>query len=103
MESYSVNRSIRNVALFAGTICFLAVALGIVLYVHLANVEDLAAHDTSHCTLCQQLFVSKKNYTVEIGVTEVEIDLVGQPFTACPDNFCSQIISLWFDARAPPA
>ena len=98
-----MSRSIRNIVLVVGTVCFLAVSMGIVLYVHLTHVDDLASHDASHCSLCRQLFVSKKNYTVEIGVTEVEIDLVGQLFRVCPDDFCSQTISLWFDARAPPA
>jgi hypothetical protein len=98
-----MNRSLRNAVLFAGTVCFLAMASGTVLYAHLTNVEDLAAHDTSHCTLCQQLLVSGKNCTAEIGAAEIEIDLVGHVLAVCLDDLGPQTISLRFHARAPPA
>lgn len=98
-----MNRRLRNAVLFAGTVCFLAVASGIVLYVHLTNAEDVAAHDASHCTLCQQLLVSGKSYTVEIGVAEIEIDPVGHVLAVCLDDLGPQTISLRLHARAPPA
>lgn len=103
MESFHVSRSIRSIVLFAATVCFLAMALDVVLYVHLANVEDPAGHDAGHCPLCQQLLVSKKDYTAEIGVTEVEIDHIGRLLTTCLDDLCPQTTSLSFHARAPPA
>ncbi len=98
-----MSRRIRSIVLVTGTVCFLAMASGLILYLHLTHVRDVATHDASHCPLCQQLLATKKSYTIDIGPTEVEIDQVGRILESCPESLCSQTPARSFRARAPPA
>ncbi len=94
---------VKTVFLVLGTACFVAMASGWVLYLHLAHDEDPAEHDTTHCSLCQQLLVSKKSFTVDSEPTCVELDPAGHiaavssttPIYHAYPNLCNP--------RAPPA
>jgi hypothetical protein len=98
-----VNRCIRSVFLTLGSICFLAMTSGVTLYLHLAHVDNPAEHDAAHCSLCQQLVVSKKNYTVDFEPADIEIDSVGHLVSACPALLFCQSLPSQFHSRAPPA
>lgn len=93
---------IRNTFLALGAVCFLATAFGITLYLHLAHVDEPAKHDVAHCSLCQQLLISKKKYTAEVEPADVEIDRVGQLVQVRPDILSHQTTPQQFHARAPP-
>ena len=98
-----MSQRICNAFLVLGAVCFLAMASGAVLHLHLAHVADPAKHDAGHCPLCQQLLVTKKYYSVEIESAHVDIDRVGHVVETCPDNFLPQAIARQSRARAPPA
>jgi len=97
-----VSRRIRNTFLTLGAICFLAMAFGITLYLHLAHAEEPAKHDVAHCPICQQLLISKKDYAAEIESAEIEIDSVGRLVSACPTILVHQTSPSQFHPRAPP-
>jgi len=98
-----VIRRIRKTFLALGTVGFLATALGVTLYLHLAHTEEPARHDVAHCSVCQQLLICKKKYTAEIEPADVEIDRVGQLIQVRPEILSYQTAPSQFHARAPPS
>ena len=98
-----MNRGIRNTFLILGVISFLATAVGITLYLHLAHTKEPARHDVAHCSICQQLLICKKKYTAEIEPAEVEIDRVGQLVSVCPEILSYQTAPSPFHAMPAPS
>ena len=98
-----MNRGIRNTFLILGAGSFLATAIGLTLYLHLAHTEEPARHDAAHCSICQQLLICKKKYTAEIEPAEVEIDRVGQLISVRPRTLSHQTAPSPFHARGPPS
>lgn len=96
-------RRTRKTFLALGTVGFLATALGITLYLHLAHTEEPAKHDVTHCSVCQQLLICKKKYTTEIEPAHVEVDRVGQLVSVCPEILSYQTAPSPFHARGPPS
>jgi hypothetical protein len=97
-----VSRRIRNTFLTLGAVCFLATAFGITLHLHLAHVKEPANHDAAHCSLCQQLLLSKKDYTAEIDPANIEIDSVGRLIPIRPAPLLQQTSPYQCHPRAPP-
>jgi len=68
----------RTTFLVLGVVCFTAMASGWILYLHLGRGEDPVEHDAAHCSLCQQLLVSKKSFTVDSEPTCIELEPTGR-------------------------
>jgi len=50
-----VKSYLRNLVWAVAGICFIAMASGLTLRLHLAGDEDPHHHDSTHCTLCQTM------------------------------------------------
>ena len=98
-----MSRHLRNTFLATGAFCFLAMALGIVLQLHLAHVEDPLTHDADHCPTCQQLVISKKDYIAQVEPTCLVVDQIGRLVRFSLDTPPLRISLERFHARAPPA
>ena len=98
-----MSRCIRNTFLVFGTASFLATALGILLCLHLAHIDEPAKHDVSRCSLCQQLLISKKEYTAETEPAVLEIDAAGHLIHIYLVPFVQQASLYQCHPRAPPA
>ena len=93
----------RTAFLLLGAICFAAMASGWILYLHLSHYENPANHDATHCPLCQQLLLSKKDFTVNTEPTSIELEPAERiaaipsatPIQQAGSNLCGP--------RAPPA
>jgi hypothetical protein len=97
-----VSRRIRNMFLLLGVAGFLASALGITLYLHLAHEDDPAKHDVAHCSLCQQLLIAKKEYTVETEPAPIEMEPTGRVVALYATPLFQQCALYQCSPRAPP-
>jgi len=98
-----VKGRMRTTLLVLGTACFVAMASGLVLHFHLAHVDEPAEHDSDHCSLCQRLLVSKKDYTTDPEPVAVELDPVGHIIAVLPARRVLQTSPNQCNPRAPPA
>ncbi len=102
-EFDDVSRYLHNTFLAVGASCFLAMASGIVLQLHLAHVDNPLTHDANHCPTCQQLVASKKDYIAPIEPATIVVDQVGRLIQFYPDAPPLQRWVKPLHARAPPA
>ena len=98
-----MSRYLRSTFLVIGAFCFLAMAFGIVLQLHLAHVDDPLTHDADHCPICQQLVVSKKDCIAQIEPAAIAVDQIGRIIRFRPDTLVLQTFATRCYARAPPA
>lgn len=115
------------------TACFVAMASGGLLHLHLARCEDLphrddtdhhkdlchhedlchhgdsdhheepTQHDSEHCSICQQLLVSNKGFTVDPEPVGIGLELIRRVPTAPQTMPILQVSLDGSHPRAPPA
>ncbi|UCD48854.1 MAG: hypothetical protein JSW27_15115 [Phycisphaerales bacterium] len=98
-----MSQRIRNAFLSLGAICILAMISGLTVHAHLAHVDEPAEHDGAHCSLCQQLAISRQAYTANLECANVEIALVERLASAYPIRRFQQTLPSQSHPRAPPA
>lgn len=95
-------RSARKCVLMLAAVCFVSMATGATLQLHLLGHEHPHEHDSEHCLICQQLVVSGK-YVAEPGL---QLDDITR-FEYFTDFYCHSYITIFnpksFSPRPPPS
>ena len=102
---------LRHAVLLSAAGCFLAMTSGFVLYLHLHVAHhgdhpcdhDPLQHDSEHCSFCQQLLVSMKDFSPGMEPAHIETDQAGQTVEVQLGAPRPQISVCGLQARAPPA
>jgi hypothetical protein len=66
-----VRSPLRHAVLILAAVCFLAMASGLALCLHLAHREDPLHHDWDHCSLCQAIAINGTKFHIESPTTVI--------------------------------
>jgi hypothetical protein len=94
-------RSARKCVLMFAAVCFVSMASGATLQLHLLGHEHPHEHDSENCSICRQLIVSGKY----IAGPELQLDDIAR-FEYFTDFCCRSYITIFnpksFSPRPPP-
>ena len=93
----------RRIVLALATTCFVATASGGALCLHLGHDEDVAEHDSDHCSICQHLLLSKKHFTIDPEPAGIGLERVGRIPAVRQETPILTVSLSRIAPRAPPA
>ena len=76
---YTVRWYLRNVVRITVAVSFLAMASGLTLQLHRANVPDPGHHNDTHCALCEAILVGAMKLHLDSPSTVVHTDRFFSP------------------------
>lgn len=67
---------LRKILLITAMICFLAMATGLTLILHLSGIEHPEKHDSEHCPICQQIFINPAKVIIPAEPVVIHEDII---------------------------
>ncbi|MEJ2701490.1 MAG: hypothetical protein P8Z79_03510 [Sedimentisphaerales bacterium] len=98
-----MGRLTRQVALVVALTCFGTMVTGALLYLHLLSHERPGEHDPEHCSICQQLVISRGKFTTEPPVNLPSYVLHAEHAEFQPEFCIAAFDCEPFGPRPPPA